>query len=113
MVNRLILESIFPKKLKGAYLSTKDVCEYFLKKSSKNKVILVAHPEHIYRCRECLKECLKRPATFQRKALEILVADCRNVHYDKDSAQIWTRNKWINRYYEFLALLSLKIKLLG
>lgn len=86
-VNRLILESVFADELqRGDYLGTRDVCVQMAAAPQAQDVVLVAHPDHVYRCFELLQDM----AAVAGKEWRIWVADCRGVAYDPRSAQSWT-----------------------
>src|SRR3989344_6285568 len=89
--------SAYPKK---GFLTTKGVVDQFLnhdKKRKIKKVIVVAHPDHQFRCGELLKK-LGYKVYFPRIS-EYLPKDgwkhfnCDNFGYWKDSAQPWTTSR--------------------
>ncbi len=73
---------------KNKYLDTyevivqsKDICE----RSGWRKAIILAHPQHCWRC----------VMTAKKLGLDTLVVATKKVPYDHLSDQIWTRNVWI------------------
>lgn len=70
----------------GQYLDTYEVlaqAKDYCFKSGKAKAIIVAHPDHAPRCL----------AVAQKLGFEAVAADTRNVPYDPDSAQEWTKSR--------------------
>jgi hypothetical protein len=94
-VNRLILEAIFPNELRPApYLSTWGVVRAIPNDLRDKSLVVVAHPDHAYRCGALLAAVLKR---------DPLYANCRGVGYDAESAQPWTRSRDAFLAYEVKA----------
>jgi hypothetical protein len=102
-VNRLILESIFPEELvSGEYLSSMGVLEKVIGKLQClgiQNVIVVAHPDHMYRC----YELVQKVASDMHMSLTTYIADCTKVKYDPDSAQSWTRNTFAFWEYDIIS----------
>lgn len=73
------------------YLGTKGVIEKMLKNGLNNykKIIIVAHPDHIYRCKKITEKAFKE----KEYKVTILIANNSTVPYDSKSVQPWTRNK--------------------
>jgi len=72
------------------YLGTSGVVEQFLVNGLANStsVLLVAHPHHVFRCREITNMVFQKNG----KAISILIADTCLVPYDPKSVQPWTRS---------------------
>lgn len=103
-VNRFILEALFPDELaEGKYLSSLDVLDAVLDKMKAagiKKVILVANPGHMFRCKELLELTAYNK---QMRNLNVLIADCTGVRYDPNSAQSWTRSEGEFWRYDILS----------
>ena len=70
----------------GKYLDTREVLvQSFLvcKKQGWTRVIVVAHPDHIWRVKK----------VAEKLGLDVFIPDTSSVPYDPHSIQSWTRNK--------------------
>lgn len=72
------------------YLGTSGVLKQFLANGLADfrSVILVAHPHHMFRCRETAKTIFRKEGV----EIKVLIADTRSVPYDPESMQLWTRS---------------------
>ena len=73
-------------RIKGKYLDTLEVLIQSLeicKKRNWKKAVIVAHPDHIWRCAE----------TAKKLGFEVVIADTAYVAYDDRSIQPLTRNR--------------------
>lgn len=75
-------------RIKGKYLDTLEVLVQSLeicKKKNWKKIVIVAHPDHIWRCAE----------TAKKLGFEVAIADITDVAYDEQSIQLWTKSRML------------------
>lgn len=73
-------------RIKGKYLDTREMLIQSLeicKKRNWKKAVIVAHPDHVWRCAE----------TAKKLGFETVIADTAYVEYDEQSVQPWTRSR--------------------
>ena len=73
-------------RVEGKYLDTREVLEQaaaICAKEGWKKAIIVAHPDHLWRCAEAAKKF----------GFEVAIADTSCVVYDEGSVQSWTRSR--------------------
>jgi len=92
------VEVIRQHRRKGKYLDTYEViaqANNICKKNGWNRVIMLAHPHHCWRC----------VMAAEKLGLSVAVVNTMEISYDHLSKQIWTRSPWMFMPRELVARL--------
>lgn len=83
-----IVLNIKEHSVPGKYLDTYEFARQaaeFMKKQDWNKAIVVAHPDHVWRCAKCLEKLGVETAVF---------GSLKTIPFNPFSAQWWTRSRF-------------------